>query len=290
MKKLSIVVVLYNCELTDSQTLRGLLSSTQPYSDTQLVIWNNGPTALKDRDISSFECLGLNVAIEETIENRSLARIYNAFIHQYSASHYVILDDDSSVDDIYIEPLRDLGDIQIAYPIVTSGEYPCSPKINKNKPLPSTQPKDVALSSHDHVEAIGSGMVISDALAKRVEQEFGDIFDERFYIYGVDTTFCWRVNRLLTADKITIIPGFNHSISRKAKESSVVKTFRRIEKANSKALKIVHYKSAPARWLKTLQILFMLCIPFYRKRINREYIRALLTGKHTKLSDSTSKK
>ena len=280
MRKTSIIVVLYNCEIKNSKTLAGITAAKINVEQSNLIIWNNGPKTLTDYNIDQLTQLGFNVFIEQTTDNHSLAEIYNAFIKKYPAKYYVILDDDSSITSRYLEQLNTLDTEVIAYPIILSNDKPCSPKINRTKLPKTTQPDTIKLKNSDNVEAIGSGLIISDPLVQKIQSHYGDIFDERFYIYGVDTTFCWRVSHTIPTSKIKVVHGFSHSVSRNDVESKAVKLFRKIEKANAKGLKIHHYQSRFSKWFKTLQLLALLCIPFYRTDVNKQYLLALLTGIH----------
>lgn len=280
MDNVSIVVVLYNCEIRDSITLAGINEANVYFEQSNLVIWNNGPKKLQDSNTEHLKGTGFNITIEETVENKSLAEIYNAFIQKYPAKHYVILDDDSSITGDYLKHLKTLKNEQVVYPIILSNGKPCSPKINRKKLPRGVQLKDIKLNDNDKVEAIGSGLIISHELVNSIRSQYDDLFDERFYIYGVDTTFCWRVASVLAPSQITIVDGFSHSVSRNDDEPKAVKLFRQIEKANSKGLKIHHYKSKFIKWFKTIQLLALLLIPFYRTDVNKQYLLALLTGIH----------
>ena len=46
MDKISIIVVLYNCEIKDSQTLAGIAAAKILFEQSNIIIWNNGPKAL----------------------------------------------------------------------------------------------------------------------------------------------------------------------------------------------------------------------------------------------------
>ncbi|WP_413691538.1 hypothetical protein [Psychromonas sp. KJ10-2] len=111
------------------------------------------------------------------------------------------------------------------------------PKI-QNKPYYS----GVNITRKSKVVSIGSGLVIGRDVAAFVKKIYGDIFDERFYLYGVDTTFFLRVFNSNLSNRINIISGFQHSLSRLQKESNEVKKFRCIERSYDKGLTIRFYK------------------------------------------------
>ncbi len=50
----TVLVLLYNKEISDSMTLNAILESGLNYVGHQLVIWNNGPKYLKCAEASDF--------------------------------------------------------------------------------------------------------------------------------------------------------------------------------------------------------------------------------------------
>jgi hypothetical protein len=235
--KISILVVLYNKKPQHSMTLTSLLKLN--VINSELTIWNNGPNKLDFDNIDDdlikeldqhFDCIN----ILETIDNISLSNIYNQFIKNQFANKYIILDHDSELNSSYFHDLTNSNNM-LLLPKVMSNDSMCSP---------SRLPKNTTTyKAKQHFSAITSGMVVSHELVAKLEARFGDVFDEHYAFYGIDTSFMLRMKKLAICDKITVIKGFSHSLSKNEHESSTVKQFRSRELAISTALTTRHYPS-----------------------------------------------
>lgn len=274
----SLLIVLYNKDIRQSKTITSIIQSKVHFSGYKLVIWNNGPRRLVSKDVKCLEEKGFDVEIVETVSNISLAVLYNKFISMTKAERYVILDDDSTLNDLYLEAVKDSNKDALTIPIVTSGGKPRSPivdgKCNQMEVNPDSQ-----------VAAIGSGIIIGRKLIDSIHIEYNTVFDERFYLYGVDSTFFIRVCSLLNRPLIDIINGFEHSLSRLEDEGEELKQFRRRERACDCALTLRYYsRSKFISYLKLLKMLFVLTL----KEVRREktninlvtYVKCALSGKH----------
>ena len=102
MFETAILILLYNKEIKDSSTINSLACTDYHYPNAKLVIWNNGPAPFKSTDCTKLESLGYAVAVKETLNNKSLAVIYNKFLVENAAERYVLLDDDSELNPAYI--------------------------------------------------------------------------------------------------------------------------------------------------------------------------------------------
>ncbi|NKC17437.1 hypothetical protein CWC29_001035 [Pseudoalteromonas sp. S4498] len=275
----AILVLLYNKEISESDTLNSLLRSKIKYKNARLVIWNNGPKALKFKDVSQFQQVGYEVVIEETIENHSLAAIYNRFIRETTSEKYIFLDDDSQLNEGYIDASAQAVSDRIAMPLIKSSGQVVNPVINGRPANPSAQ-----IGQQDKVITIGSGLIVGKDIANKLEALFGSVFDERFYLYGVDTTFCFRVFLAKLSEAIVIIPGFEHSLSRHQKESAEVIAFRRLERSYDLGLTLRYYTPL----VKQLIILTKVCSDTLAKRLFHgqptfdlaPLFKALFSGKH----------
>ena len=110
------------------------------------------------------------------------------------------------------------------------------------------------------------------------------MFDERFYLYGVDTTFCFRLFESDLIKYVKIISGFDHSLSRLGTENSKMTKFRRIERSYERGLKLRYYVPLPKAiylLLKTgTSVLQRLCMG-KRYQVSFLYVlKAFLSGKH----------
>lgn len=236
MFETAILVLLYNKEITESNTISTLLESVAQYHNARLVIWNNGPEQLKSRDCVRLQCLGYDVVIEETLNNESLAVIYNKFLAGNRAEKYILLDDDSVLNSEYILASSRSDTSEISMPIISSEGKVRSPQIDEQ---PYCQ--EIELTLKNKVITIGSGLVIGTDIVNNLKENYNDVFDERFYLYGVDSTFCLRLFNSKLTDKIKIISGFNHSLSRLEKESLKTIKFRRLERSCEIGLTLRYY-------------------------------------------------
>lgn len=281
MYQTAILVLLYNKKISESKTLSTLAASYYQFSNAKLVIWNNGPKRLKAIDVSIFTDLGYQVQIEETINNESLAIIYNSFIRNNEAEKYIFLDDDSTLNADYIKAASESDSSVISMPIITSGGEVENPTINSisfdfNKKIVST----------DTVMTIGSGLVIGRSIVLKLQERFNSVFDERFYFYGVDTTFCHRLKMSKLVENIRIITGFEHSLSRLETESNTMYKFRRKERSYDLGMTLRYYYSIrrSVYILAVVTLHILKCALLKKKSLFSLPLlfRAYVTGKHYK--------
>lgn len=233
---ISILIVLYNCSPEESETIKSLSRTQEENVKAILCIWNNGPkpkrpnheTTRQLRD-AGFECYYI-----ETLENNPLSWIYNHFIKKFSAKKYVILDHDSKISKEYKTYILSKEQDFISVPLIAAKGIPRSPTVNGRF---SSGP----FSKDDCVIAIGSGLIVSDEAKNIISQKYENIFDEKYALYGVDTSFFLRVFRLGLSERVKTVPGFEHSLSRLEDETSIVKEFRKIERSYDFAITIRNY-------------------------------------------------
>lgn len=273
---ISILVVLYNKSVSESVTLSSLLTDKDIGPNSTIVIWNNGPQALQHSqgDMILIEQLKehfSHIFFEESLENQSLSWIYNQFIDKYSSDKYVILDHDSHLNQTYLSAIQQESGL-LLLPKVISQNKLCSPSR-----LPKNNDR---YKSRQHFSAITSGMVLSEQLVHLMQKHYGDTFDSHYAFYGIDTSFMLRMKKLAVCDKITVIEGFEHSLSKNEKESKAVKEFRSRELAISTALTTRHYPSYSSyrRFIKSV----FKSIRGKNHYPIQEMFAAFWTGKHPK--------
>lgn len=231
----SILVVLYNCSIDESMTLNSIENSKLDLSHINLVIWNNGPQRIDVSGSVKFKNKLCSISVIETLENKPLSEIYNNFIANYKSYYYVILDYDSDINDQYLDSIGNVNYFEVGIPIIKFNDVPRSPIINGQfNPGP--------YSKKTKVISIGSGIVIGENIAITLKNNYGNVFDERFALYGVDTTFFLRLHDVGLSDRVKLLPGFNHSLSRFECESNDVKKIRNIERSYDFALTSRFYK------------------------------------------------
>lgn len=276
----AILVLLYGCQTNHSVTLNKLKELKDlNLKSMHLTIWNNGPESI-EINIKPFLSLGLNVAVKETLHNESLAIIYNDFIKHVDSKRYIILDHDSNITNEYLSDIDKIKEDNIGVPLISSLGLSRSPTI-KGVPISDI---NVKLNENVKVIAIGSGVVIGREVVKKFISKLGTVFDERFYLYGVDTSFFYRFNYLFPNENIIIMNGFDHSLSRLENENYTITEFRKTERSCDMALMYRYYTP----YLK--QIYFLCSITFktlIKKVIGRElnlnysiFLMVYLKGRH----------
>jgi len=272
--KISILVLSYGIEPTESETLRSILKHCKKTNNTQLVVWNNGPEKIK-----SYEKVKLdlekkfdNVELRQTIENRALSEIYNLFIKDYCADRYIILDHDSTLNERYLNDALSENEIGVGVPIITSEGKTQSPSFKVRKGFESGP-----YTSKDRIVGIGSGVVISHNTAIKLCKHYGNVFDTRFLLYGVDTSFFFRVRGLGLNSHIKLLEGFEHNLSRLEKESDSKTHFRKLERSYAIGLCTRFYFShCRFEFLKIIIRKLRLKDTLYIRTI----VKTLFSGKH----------
>ena len=227
--KLSILVVLYGCELNESNTLNSLAKLSASLDVGNVVVWNNGPKNLDKEMVASFRN-SLDFELVETINNISLAKIYNEFIKSNDVDNYMFLDHDTSVNIDYITESKAFVGIVAA------------PKIYSNGNLHSPRFINKSLFSSKEITAIGSGLIVSKEVATLLYKKYGSVFDERFVLYGVDTTFFYRLGQTINLESdLMVLPELQHSLSSNEVESVKVNEFRVKEKSYDFGLRLRYY-------------------------------------------------
>ena len=280
----AFLIVLYNKEIPESDTLKSLSSFDFYFGRSKIVIWNNGPLSLKSNCFSFFEKVDADVTVLETLQNESLSVIYNRFFNEYSAKKYVILDDDSSLSEEYLKSISEVKPDQVGMPIIQSHGRITSPRINRKL----YSGGDRVIQETDKVSTIGSGLVIGCDVVNKLTVKYGSVFDERFYFYGVDTTFCFRLFDSNLTKYIEIIPGFNHQLSRLEKEEGSISDFRRLERSYDMGLTMRYYntKSFLSNFNRVVKLGLNSFISLVTRKKTKilflHFLKALVIGKHYK--------
>lgn len=277
MNKQLFLIVVYNKKIAESCTFNKVVNSK--FSDDSLcVIWNNGPTSCEEEFLNVYE-YNKNIRYHETLHNISLAKIYNEVINKYNAQIYIILDDDSSLTDAYFEAVKQISPNEVGMPVIYYDRKIINPCINGQ-----IYSKGINIDANDTITTIGSGLVVGRDVASQLFKAYNSVFDERFYLYGVDTTFCFRLNKLKINDKIKIIDGFEHGLSRLEGKNDKLTLFRKIERSNDLALQIRYYKEKK-HWFLMMVLLLTSSIKKFITFQPQQYkystiIKTFVKGKH----------
>ncbi|MFN4448815.1 glycosyltransferase family 2 protein [Klebsiella michiganensis] len=274
-----ILIVLYNKKPLECRTILSLLKN-KPLVNSKVIIWNNGPDEINIADSQEkIESHGYEFAFFETTQNASLAYIYNQAITIFQSLRYILLDHDSNLSGEYLTDVSLIFPDNIGMPeIYVNGELvnpcinmlPCQDFQNRLPDVP--------------VMTIGSGLVIGKNIIEKLTNIYGRVFDERFYLYGVDTTFCLRVFNAGMTRSIICIHGFEHSLSRLEIEHGLIKEFRRIERSCDLALRIRYYipvkkwyKEVPRVYLSFLKKIILCSGQQYKITV---FSKVFFRGKH----------
>lgn len=272
--KTVILILLYNKSISESETWLKLYNSSVDTSSVSLIVWNNGPSSIS----LELEYLNENrwgsVELIQTLDNKPLSYIYNQVIELYPAERYVFLDDDSQLTETYLIAMAS-SNAGVAVPgILSHGEYRSPTVSGKFNPGP--------YQVTDKVIAIGSGIGVRHDIAQKIKNHYGDVFDSRFALYGVDTTFFLRLHQLGLSDQVEMIDGFEHSLSRLESESQAMSRFRQVERAYDLGLTMRHYTP----WEQAIFVIFKQAVKLTLGKLTwLQFValcKAFKTGRHPK--------
>lgn len=242
MKDICFCVVLYKSEIQNSKTINTLLENIHYLDKYKMILYihNNGPKKI-NINFSDFP-KNLEVRYTESLNNSSLSSIYNKAINTTDSRYICLLDQDSELSLNYIKAISDfiLSERNLLLPLIyAKGKIRCPRIYFKSK-------KGIILNKEQKIQnklfprTVGSGIVLSGDLSKYLIQKYGSVFDERFYIYKVDTTFFYRVQSL-TKFNIDIKGYINHNMAGLEKEEHKSKKFRQTDTAAGWALQEKYY-------------------------------------------------
>lgn len=238
---LSILVVTYNCSMEHSQTISSLSASKVRFDGVRLCIWNNGPKEMPvpADTLAALRDKGFEVTVKQTPWNAPLSWIYNYFIENFSSNRYVILDHDSILSDEYLNYIVEDKEIFLGMPVIKAKGTLLYPRIKKQFAIGP-------YAKSDKVRSVGSGLLIGQKAIDAIVGSYGKPFDENFALYGVDTSFFYRIHKLKLVDKLKSIPGIDHSLSKLEVEGEETKRFRKIERSYELGLMLMHYPTYKA--------------------------------------------
>ncbi|MCP4056796.1 MAG: hypothetical protein GY738_05635 [Pseudoalteromonas sp.] len=188
--KFLILVVLFNKRFSQSSSIQSLLNKVD--FDFTLYIWDNS------NDISVLEenradSLNIENFIYYTSSNNEpLSKVYNKVLRENVRNYnfFVILDDDTFINDSYIDCLKSLDEKHlVAVPKVYSADKMISPgriQFVKGQEIGSIQS---GVIDSKNITAIMSATIINSRYVLNSLKSNGFIFDERLSFYSVDTMF-----------------------------------------------------------------------------------------------------
>lgn len=237
--KLSILVVLYDCCIEESRTLQSLVKLLHGKSDCRVVVWNNGPRSLKLEEFDGMFSVGVEFSVFETVDNRSLSKIYNYFIKRCPAEKFLFLDHDTSLNQSYIDSVYSMPDSFLGVPIVVSNQSIEYPMLDWVKVGGGDE-----IGSDDLVMSCLSGLVLGRGFVDCLLAQYDEVFDEVFVLYGVDTSFFLRVHKLRLNHAIRFVGSIEHSFSRNENEAKSINQFRVLERSYDLGLTLRYYPNS----------------------------------------------
>lgn len=201
--------------------------------------------------------------------------IYNECITTHNDIDYVVLlDQDSELTTEYFQDLISAfrEDVNLFLPVVISNGVKKYPKQNKTLIDVNVYVCQKKLAS------VTSGLGLSKTLVSQFIEKYGSVFDQRFALYGVDSSFFLRLQKLNNINKIKCGGLINHSLSSDQEESREIKSFRYIERMYDLALQTRHYPTCGLcfHMVRTLLKLLLKC----NFRIIFILIKSFLIGCH----------
>lgn len=275
----SFLVVLYNKSIKGSDTINSIIDNFEGSHNIAVTIWNNGPNSIANEFFSLkddfLDKINIEFSLVESLDNSSLSKVYNQFVCKNDSKRYVILDDDSILSKSYLKSVTKVEVDNFGFPLIFSNDKVCNPKV-KGRPLgnPGMQVID------KNFMTIGSGIVIGSDMIKLLESKYLKCFDERFFFYGVDSTFIKRVIDLNPKKKSHILPRIEHSISINVSENKGVTRFRKRERSYDVGLQFKYYYKSPGKYFYLVLLIVKNLISNSRVYNSIDIIKAFVSGKH----------
>lgn len=235
--QMSVLVIIYGKKLRESKTLTSLLSSD--CYDFDLSIVNNGPEEifLDDGFLFKLKENIRNVSLVNILENAPLSKIYNNFIcENKNSNYYVLFDDDSEFESDFLRKISLSNALLVLPRIYSIDDFKYYYPIEADAVI--VDEREIIVND---LMSISSGLAIKKELITYFYNHYnGKVFDERFALYGIDTSFFLRLRVISKSEIISIesLSTLRHSLSRVAAEKS---ERRNIERLYDTAITARHY-------------------------------------------------
>jgi len=191
MKKL-ILIVIYNINITQSETIKSLIESKDCLFESDLLIWDNSPISQDISLIYPFFENYVKILYEHHPENLPLSKVYNKVINKFKNEGYdflILLDQDSRFNKEYFIKLnnafKENNEVSLFLPIIKYKNKIVSPTKKYFLKGFYFKKKVSGLQKAKNISAINSGMIIS---FKYLKDKFKG-YDERLKNYCTDDYF-----------------------------------------------------------------------------------------------------
>lgn len=290
---LAILIVTYNCSLTESTTLNSLLhANLDSLSSVQLTIWNNEPTLYRDDDIEAFKQTTadkrITATLYNTVGNFSLSKIYNNWISTTSATHYIILDHDDVFETDFFTKLHAAQSYDVVVPILKELNIQeiTSPTLRERRKSEDYFPTTEGPFTGEKISALTSGLCLSKDFIEKFTKVYPTVFNENFALYRIDVCFFNDLTAYMNTYNnisIAICNVVYHSQSEYTQESAALIHFRALEHVYSGCLIRIHSRKKSVR--SALRFLFFKSLGAFNAP--NEFLlglRCVITKKHPKLT------
>ncbi|MGL4446936.1 MAG: hypothetical protein ACRCYV_00450 [Aeromonas sp.] len=255
------LVVLYNKAIGESCTIKTLIdyiSNLEHKQQIKIVIWNNGPEIFCD------ETFGANAYVEliQDCTNKPLSFVYNSVYEKFKPEYFAIFDDDTELTCNYIEDMLRFKKIDaFLLPKVTMNYSRSELGYDAEKlkyPKVNGLTVELVVNSNSIITAPMSGVLLSKGLCNNLRDSYGDLFDQDFSLYGVDTVLFTRIAELGLAHRMHLGSDIKHSDSFFLDEPDEKKrAFRRKEHSIARGILIrkyyfKQYRNPIKRYIKLL--------------------------------------
>ncbi len=184
-----VLVVLYKCEISESETIQTLLKQGNTHtSDFKLIIWDNSPVSASIAQQSAMKAK-IDFEYISCQENMALSRVYNKVVDTYNFDYILLLDQDTGLPDGYFNEIASHIQLypktRLFLPIVKNGDLIVSPgNFHYFKGKHWSAPR-IGVIKSKNILAVTSGMLISQTYFEQHTTRF----DERLSLYGIDSKF-----------------------------------------------------------------------------------------------------
>lgn len=277
---LCFLIVIYGKEVKSSKTIESLANFSAAI-DAKLIIYNNGPDfiSIEKEKENNLNRVFNEVILVNDLSNAPLSKVYNNVIgRNANFSHYIILDDDTSLSESYIKLIYNIENYN-SYDIILPGIYS---EDGNTKFYPKSRDgvikNDESTVNSKTILSITSGIIINRTFVNKIKNN--DVFDESYALYGVDTSFfkkIWFYTKQGININIITTSSITHSLSRIENKDS---EFRRIERLYDLSISARKYPSIITSFFYLKKMI--VSVLTYNKKEFFALIYGFYYGKHPK--------
>lgn len=244
---ITALIILHNSNINLSKTIQSLLNTDKNGINLSVILWNNGPNLLAIKECEKYKTIfnsnKIQVSIYENIKNIALSKIYNFFIKKQDYDFFTILDQDSILNNNFFQQIKYNNNFDIIVPAIYSAGWRskentlCFPIFSGTNKL-----LDKNTFAMGEIESISSGLTLSNKLVKYLSNHKIKIFNERYALYAIDTSFFLDLKTFSDTQFRGICVGkINHSLDFNLQDRKKISPVRKLEMEYSKVLNKLYY-------------------------------------------------